>query len=409
MTSVICGLKAGKKPKTKIKANKGKVEEIVVKKKKVAVTKVELGDIEKTKKKMAKKIAEGAIDKAKKSSRKSDSDSKTVVESSQVAYESDDHLIVKIGTKNVLGLYIGRNRILLEDGVERDDSDNQKEFKPEDVIANLGKKPAIGSVFGVKIEPFIKKLTLPDIGEVRLYREKFTKQHFDLLKSCSETVFKLFKKHRMTSWLDNFSHIELRTKVSKYAGTFTYKRTKEGGKTDFIVINGINFDDRQYLEYVLTHEFCHGVWFRQVPDHLKSKWAGVYGKRIKRQSFDSDDLKTLLKDIQGYDGAINAFMKEMADENQVTLIKEIYSYMKRVHRLDRNDVDMLVQNNRDALEELWPEHQDISDQVNDVGSEYALTNVREFFAETMTAHLQGKKLPSDVTKACESTIQKLIR
>lgn len=399
MTRVVCGLKAGKKLKKK-------VAEPLAKKK---VKKVELGDMEKKVKKV-KKTVDAALDKAKKKSKDTDSKKgKTVVESSQVTYESDDHLIVKIGTKNVLGLYIGRNRILLEDGVERDDSDNQKEFRPEDVIANLGKKPAIGSVFGVKIEPFIKKLTLPDIGEVRLYREKFTKQHFDLLKGCAETVFKLFKKHRMTSWLESFSHIELRTKVSKYAGTFTYKRTKEAGKTDFITINGINFDDRQYLEYVLIHEFCHGVWFRQVPDHLKSKWAGVYGKRIKRQSFDSSDLKTLLKDIQGYDGAINAYMKEMADENQVTLIKEIYSYMKRVHRLDRNDVDMLVQNNRDALEELWPEHQDISDQVNDVGSEYALTNVREFFAETMTAHLQGKKLPSDVTKACESTMQKLIR
>lgn len=364
---------------------------------------VELGDIAPKKKlKKALDVVDQAIKKAGKKTAPE-------VDANVVPYAVDDHLIVRIGTKNFLGLYIGRSRILLEDGVARDDEDTQKEFKPEDVLANLGKKPEIGSVFGVKVEPFIRKLNIPVIGEVRVYRENFKKQHFEVLKNCCESVVKIFKKHNMLSWLDSFSHVDLRTKISKYAGSFTYKRTKDGGKTDFITINGIGFDDRAYIEYVLIHEFCHGVWFRMVPDHVKVRWSIIYGKRIKRQSFNEKDLQSLLKDIQGYDGSIHNFMKEMADENQVTLLKEIYSHIKRVHRLDRNDVDMIVQNNRDALEEIWPEHQDISDQVNDVGSEYALTNVREFFAETMTAHLQGKKLPSDVTKACEATIQKLIR
>lgn len=379
----------------------------VIKKPAVKQTKkqrTELGDLEAPKKRLkkAKDVVDQALGKASKTK-----DGEPVA--NVVPYAVDDHLIVRIGTKNFLGLYIGRSRILLEDGVARDDEDTQKEFRAEDVLANLGKKPEIGSVFGVKVEPFIRKLTLPVIGEVRLYRESFKKQHFDLLKSCCDSVVKLFEKNRMLSWLDTFSHIDLRTKISKYAGSYCYKRTKDGGKTDFITINGISFDDRAYLEYVLTHEFCHGVWFRMVPDHIKVRWSIIYGKRIKRQSFNESDLQRLLKDIQAYDGSIHNFMKEMADENQVTLLKEIYSHIKRVHRLDKKDVDMLVQNNRDALDDIWPEHQDISDQVNDVGSEYALTNVREFFAETMTAHLQGKKLPKDVTNACDATIQKLIR
>lgn len=394
----------------KVKAKKADEEAKKVKKKKASSEVVVDKAIKKAGKKNRTEL--GDIDVKIKKGKKAEAESKEEDLGSQIKYESDDVLVVKFGTKTIYGTYIGRDRILREDGVEKDDADSdemQVSFKPADVLANLGKKPNVGSVYGLKIEPFIRKLQIPFFGEVRVYRENFTKENVDVLKSCAEAVEKLFKKNRLTKWLDNLSHVELRSKKGKYAGSFTCRRSKDDPKVDSISLNNIPFDDRTYLEYVLIHECTHGVWFRQVPDHLKAKWSKLYTKRIERKSYDQSDLRDLLQSIKGYDGSINNFSKEMADDAQRHLLKEIYSYIKRVHKLDRGDVDTLVENDRDALESIWPEHQDISNQTNDVGSEYALTNVREFFAETMTFHLLGRKLPKDVTKGCEATLQKVLR
>lgn len=397
--TVTVGLKAKAKKPDGTKKKKKESSEVVVDK-----------AIKKAKKK--NRVELGDIDVKIKKPKKAEAESKEEDLGSQIKYESDDVLVVKFGTKTIYGTYIGRDRILREDGVEKDDADSdemQVSFKPADVLANLGKKPNVGSVYGLKIEPFIRKLQIPFFGEVRVYRENLTKENVDVLKSCAEAVEKLFKKNRLTKWLDNLSHLELRSKKGKYAGTFTCRRSKDDPKVDSISLNNIPFDDRTYLEYVLIHECTHGVWFRQVPDHLKAKWSKLYTKRIERKSYDQSDLRDLLQSIKSYDGSIHNFSKEMADDVQRQLLKEIYSYIKRVHKLDRGDVDTLVENDRDALETIWPEHQDISNQTNDVGSEYALTNVREFFAETMTFHLLGRKLPKDVTKGCEATLQKVLR
>lgn len=394
----------------KVKAKKADEEAKKVKKKKASSEVVVDKAIKKAGKKNRTEL--GDLDIKIKKGKKAETESKEEDLGSQIKYESDDVLVVKFGTKTIYGTYIGRDRILREDGVEKDDADSdemQVSFKPADVLANLGKKPNVGSVYGLKIEPFIRKLQIPFFGEVRVYRENFTKENVDVLKSCAEAVEKLFKKNRLTKWLDNLSHVELRSKKGKYAGSFTCRRSKDDPKVDSISLNNIPFDDRTYLEYVLIHECTHGVWFRMVPDHLKAKWSKLYTKRIERKSYDQSDLRDLLQSIKGYDGSINNFSKEMADDAQRHLLKEIYSYIKRVHKLDRGDVDTLVENDRDALESIWPEHQDISNQTNDVGSEYALTNVREFFAETMTFHLLGRKLPKDVTKGCEATLQKVLR
>jgi hypothetical protein len=394
----------------KVKTKKPKDKDEVVDKK-----------VKKLKKKKEVEVVDKAIKKAKDKSRvelgdlpektKKAKDTEADL-GSQIKYESDDVLVVKHGTKTIYGTYIGRDRILREDGVEKDDADSEEmqvSFKPADVLANLGKKPNVGSVYGLKIEPFIRKLQIPFFGEVRVYRENVTKENVDMLKSCAEAIEKIFKKHRITKWLDHLSHTELRSKKGKYAGSYTCRRSKDDPKVDSIALNNIPLDDRTYLEYVLIHECTHGVWFRQVPDHLKAKWSKLYSKRIERKSYDQSDLRDLLHNIKGYDGSIHNFIKEMADDTQRQLLKEIYSYIKRVHKLDRGDVDTLVENDRDALETIWPEHQDISNETNDVGSEYALTNVREFFAETMTFHLLGRKLPKDVTKGCEATLQKVLR
>jgi hypothetical protein len=375
-------------------------------------------DVVKKKKTTSEAVVDKAIKKIKKKNRvelgevKSSKKTDKTEEVGSIKYESDDVLVVRYGTKTIYGTYIGRDRILREDGVEKDDADSdemQVSFKPTDVLANLGKKPSVGSVYGLKIEPFIRKIEIPFLGEVRIYRENFVKENVDVLKSCAESVGDLFKKKRITKWLDHLSHTELRSKKGKYAGSFTFRKSKDGGKTDSISLNNIPFDDRTYLEYVLIHECTHGVWFRQVPDHLKAKWSKLYTKRIERKSYDQSDLNDLLESIKSYDGSINNFSKEMADDVQRQLLKEIYSYIKRVHRLDRGDVDTLIENDKDSLDKIWPEHQDISNHTNDVGSEYALTNVREFFAETMTFYLLGKKLPKDVLKGCEATLQKCIR
>lgn len=325
-----------------------------------------------------------------------------------IAYDVDDYLVINHSGKNQFGLCIGKKRLLLEKGVESDETTVVLDFEPEIVVANLGKEPAVGKVYGANVEPYRKTVQIPEWGNVLLYR-KVSKKEAKTVKSAFAASYLTLSKHKATSWLKRLKHIELRSQTGKWAGTYKKNRSKDGEPTDVITLNNIPLDDQKHLEYVILHESAHGIWFHQVSGSIKSRWLELYAKRITVQSFNSKRLDGLLESLIKYQGSINDYMKEMADEEETVILKEVIAYIRKVHKLDKSDLDLLHDTGRsEHLRNVWPSIADISTSANDP-SEYAMTRPTEFFAECISYYLTGTKMSKDIMKACQKTLEKLVQ
>lgn len=342
-----------------------------------------------------------------KAGKKSDKKSKGVV--STIPFSGDDYLVIKYNNKPALGLVIGPKRLLLEKGVEEDDSTVVTEFKPEDVIANLGKNPEVGKVFNIQVEPYQRTVQIPDWGQLRIYRSGVKKSEKNTLFAAFKKAAAILTKQNALGFVKSMSHLELRSRGGKWAGTYKYVRTKDDAAKDVISINNIPLDDEAYLIYVLLHEASHGIWFRQVPKTIKAKWLSLYAKRITVKSFGEKRMQKLVESIVKYDGSINDYMREMADEEEILIIKEAIAHIRKVHKLDRFDLDLIHDSgDKERLHDLWPKLADIGNPTYDP-TEYALTNPKEFFAECLSYYLVGRKLSKDLMVACEKTLEKLTR
>ncbi|MGL5013403.1 MAG: hypothetical protein ACRC6V_03810 [Bacteroidales bacterium] len=323
-------------------------------------------------------------------------------------YESDDYVIIEHSGKKHLGLVLTKGKVLLEKGVEDDETSKTADITPENVIAVLGKEPPVGKVFGVHIEPYVRTIDIPNWGDVRIYRKSLKKDERILLKKAFAEAHKVLDKNKAFSFTKFLSHVELRSTVGKYAGKYKKNRSKsEIDPVDVITINNVPMTDKTYLVYVLLHEASHGIWFRQVPKDIQARWLKLYAKRMIVQAVTDKQIQALIEAVNEYEGSLNDYMKEMADEDDSIILKEVIAHIKKVHKLDRFDLDILYDSgNRSTLSALWPVATDIAKPKFEP-SVYALTNPKEFFAESMAYYLTGTKLPKDLMKACKKTLSGL--
>ena len=74
--------------------------------------------------------------------------------------------------------------------------------------------------------------------------------------------------------------------------------------------------------------------------------------------------------------------------------------MQKLYKLSPEDVDILV--SEDNIDDYWPTHQEISRVAVDISS-YGATKPIEFFAEAISYHLSGIKVPKDVRELIKLT------
>lgn len=329
-------------------------------------------------------------------------------ENSVIPYAKNDYLIVDHSGRLQLGLVLSKGNLLLEKGVELDETSQSIAFSAETVRANLGQKPIFGKVFGINVEPYDRTIAIPEWGDLRIYRTKMKREERDNLKKAFKEAYAILNKHNAFSFTKFLSHVELRTATGKYAGKFIKKRAKgDDIKVDVIAINNVPLTDYKYALYVIMHEAAHGIWFRQVPKNVQAKWLKLYAKRMVVQSVSDKHLSRLSKSVEAYDGSINDYIKEMASDEETIILKEVIAHIRKVHKLDRFDLDILFDSgNREMLSSLWPVATDIAKPTFEP-SVYALTNPKEFFAESMSYYLTGVMIPKDLKKACEKTLEAL--
>lgn len=318
--------------------------------------------------------------------------------------EADDYAVLRINRKIKLALILNTksHQAVLVDTLDAEEPEHIK-YHEDDVIANLGQKPAVGKVHGVHVEPMRKQSEKP-YGLLCFYK-KLEKADVKNLKGAFSWMFDYLTGLQIQQALP-VNRIEIREKRTKVAGMYTIKRMKSGDAIDKIELYCPDYSDREYLKYVVAHETGHAVWYKLVPERIKSSWIELYNNRISVDKYSEKQLTTLLNDVMSYEGGMSAYAREIADDDVRALIREVYSYFKRTFKLDRKDIEMLMDNSS-SFGDKWPTAASLGRTTGvDLGS-YAMTKPTEFFAECFAFHATGKKLPKDCRKLMEQTLKKV--
>lgn len=318
--------------------------------------------------------------------------------------EVEDIVIAKVADKNFL-LKVANfkgDAVTGEIATVASDKVESITFLPEDIVANLGKKPVNGTAYGIKIEIFNKYLTT-DLGKIALFcKLGESKKH---IKKAYNNVHSKLEKLGLLGFSYTLD-LEVREKNGKMAGMYTTVKNIDNANDRLtIYLDAASAD----LEGTLFHESGHGIWNRLlVKESLKAKWIESYSAYIEDQMISDKELKKHFADLKASGNSFSAYskyIKSEGDELEFMVMKFILKYFKEIRRLSLKDIDDLVAYDFDTLKELWPQ------KISSVGkikenpiSEYAMKNVQEYFCECFRLHCGGLKLPKSVRKLMEKTI-----
>jgi hypothetical protein len=321
-----------------------------------------------------------------------------------ISFNKDDYLVVDVGGKHKLGLAFTQSKLLLEEGVEEDDTSKTIEFERKDVRACLGQNPPPGfEVFKCKLEFY--EQTYKDInwGPIHFFIKIKDPREMKYIKEVLDKSYSRLKDKRATGFLP-LSRVDLRIPKGKYAGSYNFN-TKKGDK---ITLRPQDLKDRSYLFYVIMHEAGHGVWFRCVPKDIKVKWILLFNKRVTVHETSSARLLSIAKAMVSYE-TIKDFIKDECDSEDKEVVKEALAYIKRIHKLSPLQLEEIVQTRgKKSILNYWPKLANFGSVSPDT-SEYAMESVEEFFAEAFAFYMTGKTLPKDISIGIEKTLKSLIR
>ena len=324
----------------------------------------------------------------------------------QLPVEQDDYIIVQIGKKNKLAFAHSpkRNTAYLEESLNTNEP-VAIEYDANTLIANLGKDPKPGKVFGVEIMPHLGEIDTP-IGPMHFYRKCS-----DAEKEAIRIGVK--KAHKKITDLDlekvfPISRIEVHNPKGKWAGTYSVS-FKTGEAVDLIKLFPKIVEDQIYNQYIFIHEIGHALWYRFVPEKIRALWLEQYNTMTKVSKAKKSDMESLCQSLVNSQMSIREFQRDL-EEDELALFKEALSYLKKVHKMTPEDANVLLNQNSKVLAEIWPTSASFSntDSVTALMGEYAGTNVQEMFAEAFALSLTGKSIPKTVQKLLDKTLKAAI-
>lgn len=270
------------------------------------------------------------------------------------------------------------------------------EFHHRDVLSNLGRAPKVGSVYGVKIEPLVRQLGVPGWENVKIY------QHFDdeQLKTLAHEL-KVAAKRLRELRVGGLRHlVEVRQPHGKYAG---YHKFRPKSDVDILCVKPD--ENMEAFQYVVFHEYAHGMWHRMLSPRMRLRWIQLYHEYITLQEILQDELVEILDAIITA-GSISSFMKD-CDDNSLLIAKDALRHINRVHGLNRHHLELALENG-ESIAEYWPSSLELSEKETCI-TDYARKSPEEMFAESMAFHFCGRMIPKKIMALVEKTLSNLIR
>lgn len=315
--------------------------------------------------------------------------------------QTHDYLVLNIGNKPMLAKCTSAKekeyKARLENKRTDDDKDAFVDFRLSDVMSNLGRRPKIGSVHGVKIEPLVSREPSPSKmwQDIRVYQFLDETQKAALLAEVASVT----KKLRQYGLGILRCELEVRQKSGKYSGYYKYRPKAD---TDILCIKPE--ENLEGFQYVLAHESAHGVWSRMLQPKTRIAWIQMFHDYITLQEVLEEELTAILDGVTSAT-SIRDYLKDTPDDGP--LIKDILKHIQRVHGLNKSHLELAL-NNSESIEIYWPTAIELSSKETAI-SDYSMKSPEEFFAEAFAFHICGRKIPKKIQALLDSTLSTMKR
>ena len=315
---------------------------------------------------------------------------------------------IKVGDYLVLKIVAGKNSLVkccavAQDGkrgkavleTNADKPEPPIEFKMREVVANLGHSPSSGSVYGVKVEPIRERLELNLWNEVCVHHPLDDQKRKQLKTAMTAVASKLKSQHAPKLALTT----EIRTQTGTMAGYYKYRPKAD---TDVLCVK--LDDDMSDLEYRFSHEYAHGIWFRNFTPKMKFAWIEMFHTAVEITEYSEADLQSLLEDLKTA-GDIRTFVKDNADDNLV--IRAIFRHIKTTHAIEKSHFEMALMLGNE-IDQYWPSAMELGEKKL-LLSKYAQKSPEELWAECYSMKFIGKKIPSVLDSLLNKCMRSLVK
>ena len=266
------------------------------------------------------------------------------------------------------------------------------------VAANLGKNPPFGSVFGTRVFFPQKKMKLPPFKKAFLYRELSPREYKILLHDI-EQLETLVKDHSLH--LD-WPFFELHPPRGAVAGE--YRVIVKGDDIYEVISLHPKYAEDEFPNYfeILSHELGHALWYQLFPSRLKAKWISLFKEFVQPIPITKDDLAKFLEGVSAT--PLRDYLASLEDDEAEKFWHVLY-YLDTVYHLKLEHVELLLDNEKDSLHDLWPTSVNRIFDADTPISEYAMKNAEEFWCEALRVYATSEfTLPKKIKTAVVRTL-----
>ncbi len=284
--------------------------------------------------------------------------------------------------------------------LKRSEGETEATCAHKDILAVLGPKPQNGSVFGVNIEPYWRRVVHDGFGQVQLYT-RIDKGTWKIIRKGMDQAYAALEKERLTSFIEDSNLVtQLRPSKAKNLGMYHFRQRGDVA-ADMMMIRVQETQHHDLYREVILHECGHGVYYRLFSVKQRASWIRMHKKFAKFVGHDQADVRRLGKKFAFANATIAQFAEGL-DETEALLFHECMSALRSNFRVRPQEINELIEAGcgKDILE-MWPTDALDYTDFEQVLNEYATKNPAELFAESFRLYHTKTKLPKVIHELME--------
>ncbi len=277
---------------------------------------------------------------------------------------------------------------------EYKDEESKVQVRLEDVRANLGRRPHIGTVYGAKTERLIDVDDFDPFFQLEWYFDANQKEKKAVLEGLATGVKnvnnmglgKVMEVCKVKVVLNTAKNLTSKTTIG------TYRRMLGTRESPDEITVRYHADSVAVTPYLLAHEVGHGVWRRLLSVDTQVAWIKAFAERSEVEWFDSEQVGEVIRAMVSQETT----RPQVEDEHAPYIIDWVLSTLRSLTNLRPIDVHTLLRHDKAAAKRLlgdWRSWSVPTAELDTAVTEYANTNPEECFCECLALRSVGKGLP----------------
>lgn len=279
---------------------------------------------------------------------------------------------------------------------------SSKNISKDNVLVNLGHSPYPGKVYGADTSLIYRGKQVNDVWGNICYFYDCPKETRVRLSKAFARSHGILKKVGLDHTIDSDNYFwKIVGGKNRYAGM--YESRKKGIPGLFTIYPDV-IEENQFA-YVLLHEYSHYLHnvFINPKSNIDAQWIKLFVSSIQRVDITKEESASFLETLISDDCSPSQGLK-IYDGDSKFRYKWILRWISKQHGVSVKELDSLWEDNPENVKELWPDISISRKDLNPIISEYACKNYKETFAEALSFHLSGFKLPKPVTSLVLKTL-----